>query len=370
MDKKLTIGFVGDFCLSQAHKKSTNYLSDAFDLSRKLNNSVDLAIANLEFCITPPDVKDVPGMALPAIYAENLSSAGFDIFCLSNNHIGDYGEDTLLHSKSFLEERGHLTVGAGKNILDATQPLYIEKNGFRVAIINVCDETRYFASEKTAGISPLAKPIIKKMLCVAKKEADVVIICIHADLEFSNSPAPWRVALSRELAELGPDMIIHHHPHTLQGIEYWNDVIIAYSLGNYIFPIYDGDYMQNREGFVDEGIYLTVTLVDKQDGTREISHKITPTQINKENVTSLATGDKKNNIIIKMQDYSTILENPSELRRAYFRLCKIQMKTTLMGIYYRIARKEYIVAWQYLKHHFSTNFHTRWIKGFFTLGQF
>jgi len=36
MDKKLTIGFVGDFCLSQAHKKSTNYLSDAFDLSRKL----------------------------------------------------------------------------------------------------------------------------------------------------------------------------------------------------------------------------------------------------------------------------------------------------------------------------------------------
>ena len=370
MDKKLTIGFVGDFCLAQAHKRTVSYLSDAFGLSKKLNDTVDLAIANLEFCISPPDTKEVSGMALPEKYIENISSAGFDIFCLSNNHIGDFGGDILLSSKSFLEDRGHFTVGVGENLDKATHPLYIEKEGFKIAIINVCDETRYFADKKTAGITPLAKPIIKEMLRQAKNNADVVIICIHSDLEFTNSPAPWRVALSREIAELGPDMIIHHHPHTLQGIEYWNDVLIAYSLGNYIFPINDGDYMQNREGFVNEGIYLKVDLVDKQDGTREISHSITPTLIDDENVTSLAMGEKKKEIIVKMQEYSDTLKDASKLRRAYFRLCRINMHSTLMGVYYRIARKEYKVAWRYFKHHFSTNFHTRWIKGFFTLGQY
>lgn len=370
MDKKLTIGFVGDFCLAQADKRTPDYLTDAWSLSKKLNDNVDLAIANLEFCISPPNANEEPGMTLPARYAENISSTGFDIFCLSNNHIGDYGEDTLLYSKNFLEERGHHTVGVGENIHKAIQPLYIEKNGFKVAVINVCDETRYFAGEKTAGLTPLEKPIIREMLSQAKAKADVVIICIHSDLEFSNSPAPWRVALFREIAELGADMIIHHHPHTLQGIEYWKNTLIAYSLGNYIFPVNDGDYMKNREGFVDEGLYLTVSLVDKEDGTREISHQITPTLIDEHNVTSLASGDKERDIRRKMQEYSLMLKNSSALRQAYFRLCKINMKGLLIGIYYRMSRKEYIVAYRYFKHHFSTNFHTKWIKGFFTMGRF
>ncbi|MGR5961944.1 CapA family protein [Bacillus paranthracis] len=36
----------------------------------------------------------------------------------------------------------------------------------------------------------------------------------------------------------GADAIVGSHPHWLQGFEYYNNVPVAYSLGNFLFPSY------------------------------------------------------------------------------------------------------------------------------------
>ena len=368
--KYLKLGFVGDLCLAGAEHESEDYLKNAYALSKRLNESVDLAIANLEFNISPPNITELRRMSLPAKSAENIGSAGFDVFCMSNNHMLDFGSETLLHSKQFLEDRGMQTVGAGKNLEVASCPLFIEKNGFKLAILNVSDATLYAAKNNLCGIAPLKKPLLKKAVTEAKQKADIIIVCIHSDLEFTNSPALWRVSLCRELAELGPDMIIQHHPHTLQGIEYWQNTLIAYSLGNFIFPIHRSEYMSNRTGHVEESIYLVVDISEDVDGQRKISHDIIALTINKVGVTEIASPDNQQNIKQKVQKYSAKLKDHDFLQRTYFDLCKQNMKQTLLGIYYRIARRELGEAWNYLTLHFSTNAHTNWIRGFFTLGRF
>ena len=45
--------------------------------------------------------------------------------------------------------------------------------------------------------------------------ADLVVVSIHADLEFTPVPAAWRRRLSRWLIRQGADLVIQHHPHVL-----------------------------------------------------------------------------------------------------------------------------------------------------------
>jgi poly-gamma-glutamate synthesis protein (capsule biosynthesis protein) len=41
--------------------------------------------------------------------------------------------------------------------------------------------------------------------------------------------------LARGLIDAGANLVVGHHPHVLQGIEYYGDGVIAYSLGNFVF---------------------------------------------------------------------------------------------------------------------------------------
>ncbi|MDA3798502.1 MAG: CapA family protein [Kiritimatiellae bacterium] len=366
MNRKITFGFTGDFCLSRAHE-TPGYLEKTYDFCRSCNESVDLAFTNFEFCITPPGLK-VDSMALPSDFAGGLYAAEFDIYCLANNHIKDYGDDVMVFTKNFLEQQGQYTVGAGRNLEEATLPLYLEKNGFKIAIINVCDATHYAAENNTAGIAPLKKKTLVQAVSQANEKADIVIVCIHADLEFTNSPAPWRVKLSRQIADMGANIIIQHHPHTLQGIEYWGNTLIAYSLGNFVFPLKKNSYAKNRDGYVNQGAYLEVFLEEQADGFYKIIHSVKPTVIGSEDNPLVASGNTNTKIIQNIDNYCDILNNSRALKDQYFQLCRNQMKSFLMGIYYRVAKKEFKAAFFYIHHHLKTKAHTAWIKGFFTFG--
>jgi poly-gamma-glutamate capsule biosynthesis protein CapA/YwtB (metallophosphatase superfamily) len=41
---------------------------------------------------------------------------------------------------------------------------------------------------------------------------------------------------ARRSIDAGADMVLSHHPHVMQGIEFYKGRLIAYSLGDFIFP--------------------------------------------------------------------------------------------------------------------------------------
>jgi hypothetical protein len=72
------------------------------------------------------------------------------------------------------------------------------------------------------------------------------VVSIHADLEFLPVPAPARIRNSRRIARAGADIVLEHHPHVPQGVEFTEGSLLAYSLGNFVFGAHSSDYMKRN----------------------------------------------------------------------------------------------------------------------------
>lgn len=72
----------------------------------------------------------------------------------------------------------------------------------------------------------------------AKRQADIVLVNLHVhQMTGKNTtlPAQFHETFARSCIDAGASAVIGHGPHELRGIEVYNDGIIFYSLGNFIF---------------------------------------------------------------------------------------------------------------------------------------
>jgi poly-gamma-glutamate synthesis protein (capsule biosynthesis protein) len=208
----------------------------------------DLLAGNIECAITDagePEAKNYT-FAAPPESAEALALAGFDIAVLGNNHSLDYGQAGLVETIRLLQERGisPLGVGTGRS---AAGPLFIEKNGLRLAFLSYVDvpleisqfDTRvWIATDLQPGIAWAEEDRIREDVLAAREEADVVVVFMHNGYE--GQPIP--VGLQRNVAvaaiDAGAAAVIGSHPHVLQHVELYHGALIAYSLGNFVFDDY------------------------------------------------------------------------------------------------------------------------------------
>lgn len=65
--------------------------------------------------------------------------------------------------------------------------------------------------------------------------ADSVIVQFHSGFQFTAAPSEGMRTASRNAIDAGADMVVSHHPHVLQGVEWYHGKLIAYSLGNFLF---------------------------------------------------------------------------------------------------------------------------------------
>jgi hypothetical protein len=66
--------------------------------------------------------------------------------------------------------------------------------------------------------------------------------------QFASVPGSGTRAAARAAIEAGADIVVAHHPHVLQGVEWHDDRLIAYSLGNFVF---DQDFLSTfRSAFL------------------------------------------------------------------------------------------------------------------------
>ncbi|MEP6296881.1 MAG: CapA family protein [Ilumatobacter sp.] len=70
--------------------------------------------------------------------------------------------------------------------------------------------------------------------------ADFVVVQIHGGYQFADVGSSFIQQASRTAIDAGADAVISHHPHVLQGAEWYRGKLIAYSLGNLVF---DQDFL-------------------------------------------------------------------------------------------------------------------------------
>ena len=66
------------------------------------------------------------------------------------------------------------------------------------------------------------------------------VALVHGGEEWSTRPTAEQQRLYRGLVEAGADVVIGSHPHVLQPMEAYRGRLIAYSLGNFLFPGMEG----------------------------------------------------------------------------------------------------------------------------------
>lgn len=169
-----------------------------------------------------------------------LKEMGVDIVSLANNHVYDYGKESLIDTMATLEQAGIEYVGAGHDLDEAMEPVYFEVQGKTVAFVAASRAEKYKMTPQATKDSPgilrcydtaLFKQVIKK----ARENSDYVIAYVHWGTEFTHKLEDVQLSTGKEYLDAGADIVIGAHPHRLQGIEFYKGKPIIYSLGNFWF---------------------------------------------------------------------------------------------------------------------------------------
>ncbi len=169
-----------------------------------------------------------------------MQEMGIDLVTLANNHALDYGRDAMLDTIDTLDRAGIRHVGAGKNLAEARKPAIVELNGRTFAFIGatrVYPEADWAAGTDSAGMFSAydGGAQLAEEVKAAKQQADYVIAYVHWGIEREEMPNEVQKSIAHRLVDAGADLVVGAHPHVLQGIEYYQGVPIAYSLGNFVF---------------------------------------------------------------------------------------------------------------------------------------
>ena len=230
--------------------------------------------ANLEAPIRSVNAKGImksgPQLFHQRDVVDLLLNNKVSVLSLANNHMMDYGGDSLLYTKSLLEKQNCLTLGAG-SWEDAYQIKYIEKQGVRIGFIavtqhefGVLDEE--YDGKDQVGTAWMLHPCIDELIVEGRKQCDYLFILPHAGIENEYYPLPELRTLYRHWINMGADGVFASHPHTPQGWEMYNNKPICYSLGNFCFE----NHSKSLPPYWNYGLMAQVSL---QEGRVEASIK-------------------------------------------------------------------------------------------------
>ncbi len=370
LDKFIRLAFVGDVSLSFFDDMRTNVCE--FTSWSEITDEIgqrDFLVGNLECCLVDdhcsPEAREQP-MAVPVAASSFLRGMGFSDMCLANNHSLDCGSAAVTVTRESLTSIGIRAFGAGANLREAEEPVFVERNGCKVVFLGACDKTEFYASAGHAGIAPLEKASLGARVRAAAAEADLVVVTLHSDLEFSDVPGRWRQRLSRWLVEQGAHLVIQHHPHVLQGIETYRGGVIAYSLGNFIFPLRGNKYQEHQAGVFD-GLALVVDA-DLRGAKPVISHRVVPLRIGDDHLPHRVIGTLREDALCRLEELSSLVVDSNAHRRIWFRRCRSEAVMRMWSIYYAFRRGGIASGSRVLRRLLTCREDRRWLLGLASLG--
>jgi len=259
MSERIKISFVGDMSFgdsllcqgfgvcSVSRQKGANFL---FAEVKNLLKQSDIVFGNLEGILSrhgenPNSLKSVDMRGDPEC-AYSLKQAGFTVLNIANNHIMQHGLMPFRETVELLQSLDIQVAGLRDENRWHSRPVILDKSGHKIGIIGYAFEKDKYYDEVLPyafGTDDLIIRDIEKL----RPLVDTLIVSAHWGLERMDRPSAATIRLAHQIVEQGADMIVGHHPHVLQGIEYYKGKLIAYSLGNFIFDIggWNSDYRES-----------------------------------------------------------------------------------------------------------------------------
>ncbi|MCC6166326.1 MAG: CapA family protein [Caldilineaceae bacterium] len=212
---------------------------------------------NLVFCSKPD-------------YMATLEASGADIIGLTGNHQNDYGLEDALTSLTIYAEAGLPVYGGGEDRDSAFAPLYVEHNGNRLAFLgaNSYGPPSAWATDSSPGSAPFDLAIMSATIRAIKEQhdADVVLAELQYQESYDVQPLVDQQLDFSALVRAGADIVTGVQSHVPQGLEFLDDKLILYGLGNLYFD-------QMWDEATREGLIVKHTIY----AGRHISTQLMPT---------------------------------------------------------------------------------------------
>lgn len=263
MSSPISLRFVGDIFIQQ--EKPEEAVAGVLELTRP----ADVMVGNLEIplCDTGhPQAKANGHLRAEPRQVAALVAAGFDSVSLANNHAMNYGVEGLGQTQAVLDGAGISHAGGGSSLASAHSPTVGEKDGWRWGMLSytsVYARGMFEARPDRGGLAtvqvdtlyemrprhfevPGMPPIIRTRpletdvqrllddIRTLRPQVDTLVVCWHWGVSLvSTDVVPYQRDLGRLVIDAGADIVVGHHPHVLQPLEFYGKGLICYSIGNF-----------------------------------------------------------------------------------------------------------------------------------------
>ncbi len=221
-------------------------------------------------------------------YIETLEAINANVIELTGNHNNDYGPEHNTNTIEMYKERGWGYYGGGLNTEDASEILFKEVKGSKIAFIGynyydtIYNNIYSLAGENRPGANSFSFEKMQSDIEEAKDENALVIVTFQFQECYSYPPEdviyppcykplanPDQEEVFRRAVDYGADIVIGSQAHQPQTYEIYNNKIIFYGTGNIFFDqiqwigtrqgmiythyVYENELLQSR---------ITTTLFD------------------------------------------------------------------------------------------------------------
>lgn len=224
-------------------------LADSKSLLREMKSYLklaDYASINLE----TPIFDNPPGPAAPksvTFYSapETLAAlewAGVDYVALGNNHIYDFLKPGLDLTMAHLRASALDHSGAGCDEAEAITPHRARLAGTDYDFLSFVGwpagpPTQSAETNKGGAALGTSSNLISTSAESAETGA-APVVQFHGGLEYVEEPTLAIETKLKQSVDAGAALVIAHHPHVTQALELYEDKLIAWSLGNFLFDQY------------------------------------------------------------------------------------------------------------------------------------
>lgn len=269
--KPLTIAVAGDIHFEGVLRDRLEDPATALSPATATLAGADLAIVNLETSVgtggVPDPSKQYTFQAPPTAFTA-LAAAGIDVATMANNHALDFGREPLPGTfraidAALVADPPLAVVGIGRDADAAFRPARVDVDGTIVATIGatVADDDptadptgRWAATDDSPGTADAIDPTrLLRAVAKADRSAGVVVVYMHWGVQGERCPSDGQRSLAARLVQVGADVVVGSHAHTLQGNGRMGGGYVAYGLGNYAW------YTQSSEATSVTGV-LTLTV--------------------------------------------------------------------------------------------------------------
>lgn len=181
-----------------------------------------------------------PHFNSPQEVGKTLVELGFDVVNIANNHKLDKTGAGLRATIEFWRSQEVLLIGDYLSAQELSCVDIYECDGLRIAFVSFTEHTNTLklSAAREEVIPYLERAFVTAQMRQAKETADLVIASCHWGDENVFTPSAVQREYAQLLCNLGADVILGHHPHVIQGVEWLQSedgthrTICYYSLGN------------------------------------------------------------------------------------------------------------------------------------------